>query len=40
MQGERGEKQNKPGSQARRGELLKGNREGDWPLRRTSVLSF
>ena len=28
------------GSQARKGKFIRGKREGDWPLRRTTVLPF
>ena len=33
------EKKSKPGTQAK-GKFISGKREGDWPLRRTSVLLF
>ena len=31
-------KESEPGSQARKGKFIRGKREGDWPLRRTSIL--
>ena len=34
------EKKRELGSQARKGKFIRGKREGDWPLRRTSVLPF
>ena len=34
------EKKSELGSQARKGKFIRGKREGDWPLRRTSVLPF
>ena len=34
------EKKSKLGSQARKGNLLEGKREGDWLLRRTSIPPF
>ena len=34
------EKESKPGSQARKGKFIRGKREGDWLLRRTSILPF
>ena len=34
------EKKSEPGSQARKGEFIRGKREGDWLLRRTSILPF
>ena len=40
MEGKGEEKQSELGSQARKGNLLEGKREGDWPLKRTSVLPF
>ena len=33
-------RENKPGSQARKGKFIRGNRKGDWLLRRTSILPF
>ena len=33
-------KESEPGSQARKGNFIRGKREGDWSLRRTSVLPF
>ena len=33
-------RKSEPGSQARKGNLLEGKREGDWPLRRSGVLPF
>ena len=38
--GECREKEREPGSQARKGKFIRGKREGDGPLRRTSVLPF
>ena len=40
MYGECREKESEPGSQARKGKFVRGKREGDWFLRRTSVLSY
>ena len=34
------EKESQPGSQARKGKFIRGKREGDWLLRRTSILLF
>ena len=34
------EKKRELGSQARKGKFIRGKREGDWPIRRTSILPF
>ena len=34
------ERENEPGSQARKGKSIRGKREGDWLLRRINVLPF
>ena len=34
------EKESQPGSQARKGKFIRGKREGDWLLRRNSILTF
>ena len=34
------EKESEPGSQARKRKFIRGKREGDWLLRRTSILPF
>ena len=34
------EKKRELGSQVRKGKFIRGKREGDWPLRRTTVLPF
>ena len=33
-------KKSKLGNEARKGNFIRGKRESDWPLRRTSVLPF